>query len=507
MARLQRRNPGSADLPAPALDGLTGPDFGCTIPPPMKLYNTLTRRKDEFVPVRPAKVGIYTCGPTVYMYAHIGNFRAYVFSDTLRRVFEYLGWEVRHVMNVTDVGHLTSDEDTGEDKLEKGARQEGKTPAAIARFYEEAFFADADRLNILRPHVVCRATDHLPEMIELVRRIEANGFAYRTSVGLIFDTGSYAQYAELGRLNLDQQRAGARTTVDPERRNPSDFALWITNQPKHLMQWDSPWGRGFPGWHLECSAMSIKYLGERFDIHTGGIDHIPVHHTNERAQNFAATGREVVNVWMHNAFLTLGDRRIGKSEGNLVTIGQLADQGWAPAEFRYLCHTALYRMPLNFTTESMQGARNSLRGLVDFGRVARDWPVKDPAWTEPLAAEFRSAVADDLNVPQALAAVWSLVTEGNRRQDGAAWSLLLDFDRVLGLGLDGLSAVNAITSHLGLVTSPHGTPQEVIDLTLQRESARASKNWSEADRLRQLVLEKGYVIEDAKGGARVKPRP
>lgn len=473
----------------------------------MKLYNTLTRRKDEFHPVQPGRVGIYTCGPTVYMFAHIGNFRAYVFSDTLRRTFEYLGWDVRHVMNVTDVGHLTSDEDTGEDKLEKGARSEGKTPEQIARFYENAFFADAARLNILTPHVVCRATDHIDEMVELVRRIEASGFAYRTSVGLIFDTARYAGYADLSRLNLKEQRAGARVEVDPERRSPSDFALWITNQPKHLMLWDSPWGRGFPGWHVECSAMSIKYLGESFDIHTGGIDHIPVHHTNERAQNFAATGRETVNVWMHNAFLTLGDRRIGKSEGNMVTLSQLADQGWNPAEFRYLCHTALYRMPLSFTTESMQSARNSLRGLVDFGRVARDWPARDRAWAEPLAAEFRAAIADDLNIPQALAAVWSLVAEGNRRQDGAAWLLLLDFDRVLGLGLDRLAAVNAVTSHLGMVTSPPDTPKEVVDLALQRESARAAKNWSEADRLRQVILEKGYIVEDARGAARVKPRP
>jgi len=256
----------------------------------MKLYNTLTRRKDEFVPLVPGKIGIYTCGPTVYMYAHVGNFRAYIFSDTLRRVMEYLGYDVMHVMNITDVGHLTSDEDTGEDKLDKEARLEWKKPEEIARYYEKAFFDDAARLNIERPHIVCRATDHIQDMIELVRRIEANGFAYRTSVGLIFDTGRYPEYALLSRLNLAEQQAGARTQVDLERRNPSDFALWITNQPKHLMQWDSPWGRGFPGWHLECSAMSIKYLGEQFDIHTGGIDHVPVHHTNERAQNCAATG-------------------------------------------------------------------------------------------------------------------------------------------------------------------------------------------------------------------------
>lgn len=481
----------------------------------MKLHNTLTRRKDEFAPLVPGKVGIYTCGPTVYMYSHIGNFRAYVFSDTLRRVMEYLGYEVRHVMNVTDVGHLTSDEDTGEDKLEKSAASEGKTPEEIARFYEDAFWQDAGKLNILKPHVVCHATKHVAEMIELVKRIEANGFAYHTSVGLIFDTGKYREYAALSRLNLDKQQAGARVAVDTERRNPSDFALWITNQPRHLMQWDSPWGRGFPGWHVECSAMSIKYLGERFDIHTGGIDHVPVHHTNERAQNFAATGKEVVARWMHNAFLVIGDARMGKSEGNLITIPQLADRGFEPPHFRYLCHTAFYRMPLNFTTESMQSARNSLRGLVDFGRNAQGWAVNDTAWTESLRAEVKEAIADDLNIPQALAAVWTAVKEGNRRQDRAAWDLILDFDRVLGLGLARLAETHAhkvtdtstITATVHFGTSPAGTPPEVIELADKRRAARAAKDWAESDKLRQEILACGYTVEDTPNGWRLKPSP
>ena len=461
----------------------------------MKLYNTLTRRKDEFVPLVPGKVGIYTCGPTVYMYAHVGNFRAYIFSDTLRRAMKYLGYDVMHVMNVTDVGHLTSDEDTGEDKLDKEARLEGKKPEEIARFYEKAFFDDAARLNIERPHVVCRATDHILDMIELVRRIEANGFAYRTSVGLIFDTSRYPEYALLSRLNLAEQQAGARTKVDPERRNPSDFALWITNQPKHLMQWDSPWGRGFPGWHLECSAMSLKYLGECFDIHTGGIDHIPVHHTNERAQNFAATGKEVVVRWMHNAFLVIGDARMGKSEGNLVTVSQLEEHGVSPAGFRYLCQMALFRMPLSFTAESLQSAQNSLRGLVDFGRNAQAWPVKDADWTQPFRQQFRDAIADDLNVPQGLAAAWSLVREGNRRQDRAAWDAILDFDRVLGLGLE---------HQLGAASE---VPSQVTELVATRENARKAKDWAESDRLRKQIGEQGFLVEDTPSGARVKPRP
>jgi len=433
-------------------------------------------------------------------------------------VLEYSGFEVRHVMNVTDVGHLTSDEDTGEDKLEKGARAEGKTPEEIARFYEAAFWQDADKLNILRPHVVCHATEHIPEMLEVVRRIEANGFAYRTSVGLILDTARYEDYPRLGRLKLDAQQAGARTTVDPERRNPSDFALWITNQPKHLMQWDSPWGRGFPGWHLECSAMSVKYLGERFDIHTGGIDHIPVHHTNERAQNFAAYGHEVVNYWMHNAFLTLGDARMGKSEGNLITISQLQERGVEPAAFRYLCHTALYRMPLNFSEESVASAKNSLAGLVDFGRMAQTWPqASSPKpqaedWTGPFKRDFAEAIADDLNIPQALAVVWGVVKEGNKRQDRAAWDLLLDFDRVLGLGL---TAVKPYTVSQGTSLSaaaqvtrsyPSDVPAGVRKLADDREAARKAKQWAESDRLRDEIARLGYVVEDTKDGWRLKPK-
>ncbi len=455
----------------------------------MKVFNTLTRRKEDFIPIEPGRVKIYTCGPTVYWFAHVGNFRAYVFADTLRRVFEYLGLQVRHVMNITDVGHLTTDDDLGEDKLEAGARREGRTPGEIARFYETAFFRDAERLNILKPTVVCRATEHIQDMIELIKRIEQNGFTYKTSVGLIFDTSKYPDYWQLGRLNLEEQRAGARVEVDPDRRNPSDFALWITNQPKHLMQWDSPWGRGFPGWHIECSAMSMRYQGDEFDIHTGGIDHIPVHHTNERAQNFAATGKEVVHYWMHNAFLQVGDARMGKSEGNIVTISELMEQGFEPLAFRYLCHTAHYRMPLNFTTEALVAAQNGLRGLREMGLNARNWSAgKDKGWLEKIKSEFRAAIMDDLNMPQALAVVWELVREGNRRQDRNAWDMLLDFDRVLGLGLGAAEEA----------------PLAVRKLAEEREAARRAKDWTRADRLREEILKQGWVVEDTRDGWRLK---
>ncbi len=455
----------------------------------MKVFNTLTRKKEELVPVEPGRVKIYTCGPTVYWFAHVGNFRAYVFADTLRRVLEYLGFEVRHVMNITDVGHLTTDDDLGEDKLEAGAKREGRTPQEIARFYEEAFFRDAERLNILKPTVVCRATEHIPDMIELIKRIEKNGFTYRTSVGLIFDTSRYPDYWRLGRLNLEEQRAGARVEVDPERRNPSDFALWITNQPKHLMQWDSPWGRGFPGWHIECSAMSMCYLGEEFDIHTGGIDHIPVHHTNERAQNFAATGKEVVHYWMHNAFLQLGDSRMGKSEGNIITISTLMEQGVEPLAFRYLCHTAHYRMPLNFTSEALVAAQHGLRGLRELGLNAQNWSAgADRVWLDTLRKDFQSAVADDLNMPQAMAVVWELVREGNRRQDRNAWELLLEFDRVLGL-------------RLGVAED---APLPVRRLAEEREAARRAKDWVKADQLRKEIFSQGWIVEDTRDGWRLK---
>ncbi|MGQ9678264.1 MAG: cysteine--tRNA ligase [bacterium] len=458
----------------------------------MEVYNTLTRRMETFVPIDAGRVKIYTCGPTVYWFAHAGNFRAYVFADSLRRAFEYSGLQVRHVMNITDVGHLTTDDDLGEDKLEAGARREGKTPEEIAQFYESAFFRDAGKLNILRPHFVCRATDHIGEMIELIKRIEKNGFAYKTQVGLIFDTGKYHDYWRLGRLNLEEQRAGARVAVDPERKNPSDFALWITNQPKHLMQWDSPWGRGFPGWHIECSAMSMRYLGEDFDIHTGGIDHIPVHHTNERAQNFAATGREVVRYWMHNAFLQVGDTRMGKSEGNIVTIAELEEQGFEPLAFRYLCYTAHYRMPLNFTSEALSAAQNSLRGLRELGLNAQCWGAgEERDWLDRARAEFNSALEDDLNMPQALAVVWNLVREGNKRQDRRAWELLLDFDRVLGFGLREMNRDEDI-------------PAEVTKLADERESARKAKNWAEADRLREEIKRRGWIVEDTLNGWRLK---
>ncbi|MCR4423583.1 MAG: cysteine--tRNA ligase [candidate division WOR-3 bacterium] len=458
----------------------------------MKVYNTLTRRKEDFVPVEPGKVKIYTCGPTVYWFAHTGNFRAYIFADTLRRVFEYLGYEVRHVMNITDVGHLTTDDDLGEDKLEAGAKREGKTPKEIARFYEAAFFRDAAKLNILRPHIVCRATEHINEMIDLIKRIEQNGFTYKTQVGLIFDTGKYPDYWRLGRLNLDEQRAGARVEIDPGRKNPSDFALWITNQPKHLMQWDSPWGRGFPGWHIECSAMSMKYLGEEFDIHTGGIDHIPIHHTNERAQNFAATGKEVVHYWMHNAFLQIGEARMGKSEGNIVTIPELEAQGFEPLAFRYLCLTAHYRMPLNFTSEALSAAQNGLRGLRELGRNAQFWQEgKEGDWLERAKAEFKAAIQDDLNLPQALAVVWNLVREGNRRQDRRAWQTLLDFDQVLGL-------------RLGETNEEETIPADIYQLAVERDRARKAKDWVRADQLRNEIKNRGWIVEDTLTGWRLK---
>ncbi|MEO0074336.1 MAG: DALR domain-containing protein, partial [candidate division WOR-3 bacterium] len=400
-----------------------------------------------------------------------------------------------HVMNITDVGHLTTDDDSGEDKFDRQAKATGRAPLEIASFYEDAFWKDAAKLNILRPSIVCRATEHIAEMIDLVRRIEANGFAYRTQVGLIFDTARYPDYWRLGRLNLEAQRAGSRVDVDPERRQPWDFALWITNQPNHLMQWDSPWGRGFPGWHLECSAMSMKYLGEEFDIHTGGIDHIPIHHTNERAQNYAATGREVVRYWMHNAFLQLGYRRMGKSEGNLVTLSELEQRGFEPMAFRYLCHTAVYRMPLSFTDEAMNSAQESYRRLVDFVRVAREWGVeKDENWTYPARHRFWMAIEDDLNMPQALAVVWDTVHEGNRRQDRRALEAVIDFDRVLGFGL------------ADVMQSPPEIPEHVRQLAGLRQAARRERNWIESDRLRAQIERLGYSIEDTKEGWRLKKK-
>jgi len=463
---------------------------------PVHVYNTLTRRKELLRPVNPPVVGVYTCGPTVYDYAHVGNLRAYVFADTLRRVLETAGYQVRHVMNITDVGHLMSDADEGEDKMLAGARRERKTPLEIADHYTRAFFEHAQALNIRRPTVVCRATEHIPAMIQMVRTLLERGYAYEIGDGVYFDVSRFAEYGRLSGLDLEAQEAGARVGVNPEKRHPADFALWRKADPQHLMQWDSPWGRGYPGWHIECSAMSMQYLGDRIDIHTGGADHIPVHHENEIAQSDAVAGHRVVQVWMHNEFLLVDGGRMGKSLGNAYTLDDLRQRGFHPLAFRYFCLNAHYRTKLNFTWEALEAAARALDRLWE--AVYQLASCHRPGGRPPAELEeaFGEAVRDDLGLPRALALVWQVVRD-EPVPAPVALDLLSRWDEVLGLGLD-----EAAAGRLGPVADP--IPAEVLSMVEERRVARAARDWERADAIRQRLGDMGYTVEDGPEGPRVR---
>ncbi|HAI21958.1 MAG TPA: cysteine--tRNA ligase [Clostridiales bacterium UBA8153] len=463
---------------------------------PLRLFDTLSRQLKPFSPVVPGTVGVYTCGPTVYDYAHIGNLRAYVFADILRRVLEYNGYQVRHVMNITDVGHMTSDSDDGEDKMVAGARRERKSPEELAAMYTGAFFADLALLNIKTPHVVCRATDHVPEMIAVTRRLLELGHAYEIGDGIYFDISTFPSYGSLARLDLQGQQAGARVEVNREKRHPADFALWRRADPSHLMQWDSPWGKGYPGWHVECSAMGMKYLGDRIDIHTGGIDHVPVHHENEVAQSDAFAGHRVVQLWMHNEFLLVDGGRMAKSLDNFYTLTQLTERGYHPLSYRYFCLNAHYRSKLNFTWETLAGAQTALERL--WGRVAQLAGDNGPR-VESLEAElrqrFQAAVNDDLGTPQAMAVLWEVVRK--EVPSGSAALLLSEFEAVLGLDLDRAPARR--------VGSTGEVPLEVKELVAERARARKARNWPLADALRRRIEELGFVVSDTPDGTTVQP--
>lgn len=466
----------------------------------LQLYNTLTRRKEEFEQLEPGKVRMYTCGPTVYNYAHIGNLRSYVFSDILRRTLEYFGDEVIQVMNVTDVGHLTSDEDAGEDKMEREARKTGKDIWEIARDFEDVFFEDLEALNIEPPAVKCRATDHVPEMIALVEKLIERGHAYETKQAVYFDVTTFPTYTQLSRQSLEDKITGARDEVqeDPEKRNPADFALWfkaVGRFANHIMQWESPWGMGFPGWHIECSAMSMKYLGETLDIHTGGEDHIWVHHPNEIAQSEGATGKKFVRFWMHGAFLVVGksteaedEQKMAKSEGNFLRLQTLIDEGYDPLAYRFLCYSAHYRTKLKFTWDALSGAVSGYDSLKNFIARATQIGGEEQPWVSEYRERFKSAIADDLNMPQAMAAVSELVREADKRKEYGVLDALYDFDRVLGLNLRE-SAERATSKDAG-----------VDALIKEREEARAGKNWARADEIRKELSEQGIALEDTPSG-------
>jgi len=480
------------------------------------LYNTLSREKEEFVPLHKGKAGLYTCGPTVYDYAHIGNLRSYIFADILRRTLEYDGYAVTQVMNITDVGHLTSDADEGEDKMEKGARREHKTVWEIAEHFTKAFKEDIAKLDIEPPSIWCKATEHITEQIAQVQALEKKGVTYRTSDGIYFDTSKLDDYGKLARLKTEDLEAGARIEMG-EKRHKTDFALWkfSPKDAKRQMEWESPWGTGFPGWHIECSAMSSKYLGEQFDIHTGGIDHIPVHHTNEIAQAETAFGTKPwVRYWVHGEFLVLEKGKMAKSGENFLTLAVLEEKGYDPLDYRYLCLTAHYRQQLTFSWEAMDSAKQSRQRLMNIvGDITRstgprlevivDTEKKETKQVNELDAKkdnekkrkayedrFTDSVNDDLNIPQGLATLWNALRERKISLKDKK-HLIESFDRILGLRL--------------LAQEEIEIPAEIAELAEEREKARKAKDFARSDRLRDEIRKKGWRVDDQKDGYRLKP--
>ena len=453
----------------------------------IKFYNTLTRKKEEFKPIDEKEVKVYSCGPTVYYYAHIGNLRAYLFMDNLRRVLKYNGYKLKHVMNITDVGHLVSDADEGEDKMMKAARRENKDPFEIATFYMNAFLKDIDLLNIDRPEIIARATEHIDVMEEYVKQIIKNGYTYQTEDTVYFDTSKLDKYGVLSNRNIEEQKAGARVEFDEGKRNISDFALWIKAPENHIMKWDSFFGKSYPGWHLECSAMGYKYLGEKFDIHTGGVDHIPIHHENEIAQSKGFSGKIPANYWMHVEFLQINGGKMSKSLNNLYTLEDLKEKGYEPLVYRMFNFTSNYRAQINFTFEAMDSAKIALARL-------REGYLRHKEGSENVSEEeikkyeesFLEAINDDLNMPVAMSVVWDVVKNPTKSPQLA--NLLLKFDEVLGLDLKNYKKEEVIL------------PEDIKKLVESRNEARKEKNWSESDRIRDILIQKGYNVKDSKEG-------
>ena len=462
----------------------------------LKLYNTLTRKKENFKPLIGNEVRIYTCGPTVYNYAHIGNFRSYIFMDNLRRVLKYNGYSLKHVMNRTDVGHLESDADEGEDKMEKAAKRENKNPYDIAKFYTEAFFKDMESLNIEIPEIIAKATEHIPEMIEYVKKIIENGYAYETSKGIYFDISKLDKYPVLSNRKMDEQIAGARVDVDPEKKNPYDFALWIKAPENHIMKWESPWGLSYPGWHLECTAMGNKYLGEEFDIHTGGVDHIPIHHENEIAQAKGATGKIHAKLWMHVEFLQVDGGKMSKSLGNVYTISQLAERGIEALAYKLFCYSAHYRTKLNFTFDGALSSQKALNRLREgyLKHLKGEDEVKNEIIQE-YETKFLETINDDLNIPAAMGIIWDIVRSGQKSKKYA--ELLEKFDQVLGLDIKNSQRYLEKQSNIEI-------PEEIKELIEKRKIARQEKNWKLSDEIRDILVKKGYQVEDSKEGMIVK---
>ncbi len=452
----------------------------------LRLYNSLTRTKDEFVPSAPPAVSLYTCGPTVYNYQHVGNYRTYVFEDLLVRTLKLLGFAPKRVLNITDVGHLTSQGDEGEDKMEVGAAREGKTAWDVAKFYTDAFLSDWKKLGLLDPDEMPRATGYIKEQVAMVAELEKKGFVYRTSDGLYFDTSKFPKYGEMmTKEHLEGLKSGARVEANPEKRHNTDFALWKFSPAgsKRQMEWDSPWGKGFPGWHIECSAMARAILGDTIDIHCGGIDHVPVHHTNEIAQSEGATGRLFSKFWMHGEFLLMNNAKMAKSAGGFLTLAAIEEKGYSPYDYKYMCYTAHYRKQLDFTWESLEAAKTARRRL---GESVRELAAVEPSQEKDFVARFKDALSDDLNAPSALSVVYDAQKS---IKDPASKRAFFDVvEATLALGLFAPEAVVAV-------------PADVAALVARRSEAKAARNFAESDRLRKELEQMGWLVKDGKDGA------
>lgn len=462
-----------------------------------KVYNTFSKRVEEFTEIEAGKVKLYTCGPTVYNFAHIGNLRTYIFEDVLKKVLEYEGYEVTHVMNITDVGHLQSDEDTGEDKMELGAKRENKSVLEIARFYEDSFMKDLQKLNIKAPTIKARATEHIEDMINLIKTLEDKGYTYIANGNVYFSIDKYKDYYKLANLNMEELQAGSRIKVDEFKKNPFDFVLWFVNSKydKHILQWESPWGTGFPGWHIECSAMSLKYLGERIDIHCGGVDHIPVHHTNEIAQSESAIGHKWVNYWVHGEMLTVDSGKMSKSSGEFLTLSKLIKDGFSPLEYRYYILQSKYRKQLAFSYERLMEAKKSLDSLRKkveniINNIDSNEKINE-AQINNYKEAFRKSIDDDLNIANAFTVLFDMLKDSNLNNIGKR-ALIEDFDRIFSLDLIEQKENKLDSEKVSLIEK----------LLKERDSARKNKDWAKSDEIRDRLLKENIEIVDTKEGTK-----
>lgn len=467
----------------------------------IKLYNTYSRSLEDFKSISDNLVKIYCCGPTVYNYAHIGNLRPYTFQDVLKRTFRHFGYKVQHVMNITDVGHLTSDGDDGEDKMIKAARDKGMSVWDIAKFFEDAFWKDVDRLNIEKPDTACKATEHIQEMIDMISSLEEKGFTYLAGGNVYFDTSRFPEYGKMALLDKQQLQHGHRVDVDKNKKNHTDFVLWFTKSKfeKQAMTWDSPWGEGYPGWHIECSAMSCKYLSNSFDIHCGGVDHIPIHHTNEIAQSEAANGVKWVNYWLHNEFIVAKDGKMSKSKGTFTTLQTLIDEGFDPLDYRYMLLGAHYRQQVIFSYDSLKSAQSARKSVNSKIKLLGNGAISEKLSkaAQQYLDDFSEHLADDINTPRAIADLWAVlkasdITDEERR------ALIIKFDSVLGLSLEELWTKTEIDI-------PDDQIKIIEEKILQRNNARNNKDWANADKIRDELISDGIKLVDGPDGTGWEP--